>query len=51
VRLKAYNDQTAPLLPYYAASGALHEVDGMGAVAAVAAAIDDALPPLAKAAG
>jgi len=43
VRLKAYNDQTAPLLPYYAAQGKLTEVDGMGTVEAVAAAIDAAL--------
>lgn len=43
VRLKAYNDQTAPLLPYYAAQGKLVEVDGMGSVEAVAAEIDAAL--------
>ena len=46
VRLKAYNDQTAPLLPYYLATGNLHEVDGMGEVEAVAgdiAAVLDAL--------
>ena len=43
VRLKAYNDQTAPLLPYYAGQGKLVEVDGMGAVEAVAADIDQAL--------
>ena len=53
VRLKAYNDQTAPLLPYYAAQGKLVEVDGMGTVEAVAAEIDDALgpPPVAAAVG
>lgn len=43
VRLAAYNAQTAPLLPYYAAQGKLYEVDGMGAVEAVAAHIDGAL--------
>jgi adenylate kinase len=43
VRLKAYNDQTAPLLPYYARQGKLVEVDGMGTVEAVAAEIDHAL--------
>lgn len=43
VRLAAYNAQTAPLLPYYAAQGKLYEVDGMGAVDAVAAHIDEAL--------
>jgi adenylate kinase len=43
VRLAAYNAQTAPLLPYYAAQGKLYEVDGMGAVDDVAARIDGAL--------
>ena len=43
VRLNAYNAQTAPLLPYYAGQGKLIEVDGMGAVEAVAAAIDTAM--------
>jgi adenylate kinase len=43
VRLAAYNAQTAPLLPYYAAQGKLYEVDGMGAVDDVAARIDSAL--------
>jgi adenylate kinase len=40
VRLGAYNDQTAPLLPYYEQQGKLVEVDGMGSIDAVAAAID-----------
>ncbi len=43
VRLATYNAQTAPLLPYYAAQGKLFEVDGMGAVDAVAAGIESAL--------
>lgn len=43
IRLKAYNTQTAPLLPYYEAQGNLVEVDGMGSVDEVAAAIDRAL--------
>jgi adenylate kinase len=43
VRLAAYNEQTAPLLPYYQNHNKLVEVDGMGTVEAVAAAIDDAL--------
>ena len=43
VRLSAYNDQTAPLLPYYQGQGKLVEVDGMGSVETVAAAIDTAL--------
>ena len=43
VRLGAYNDQTAPLLPYYEGQGKLVEVDGMGSIEAVAAGIDKAL--------
>ncbi|WP_395672712.1 adenylate kinase [Phenylobacterium sp.] len=43
VRLAAYNDQTAPLLPYYENQGKLVQVDGMGSIDEVAAAIDAAL--------
>lgn len=43
VRLAAYNDQTAPLLPYYENHKKLVEVDGMKSVDEVAAAIDEAL--------
>ncbi|WP_309606378.1 adenylate kinase [Phenylobacterium sp.] len=43
VRLSAYNAQTAPLLPYYVDQKKLVEVDGMGSVDAVAAAINAAL--------
>lgn len=43
VRLDAYNRNTAPLLPYYADKGLLTEIDGMGAIDAVAAEIDQAL--------
>jgi Adenylate kinase and related kinases len=43
VRLDAYNRQTAPLLPYYEGQGKLVEVDGMGSIQDVAAAIDAAL--------
>jgi adenylate kinase len=43
VRLAAYNAQTAPLLPYYQAHKKLVEVDGMGSIEEVAAAIDEAL--------
>jgi adenylate kinase len=43
VRLNAYNTQTAPLLPYYQGQGKLVELDGMGAIDVVAAAIDGAL--------
>ncbi|MFZ5722011.1 MAG: adenylate kinase [Pseudomonadota bacterium] len=43
VRLGAYNAQTAPLLPYYQGQGKLVELDGMGSIDQVAAAIDAAL--------
>ncbi|WP_421731340.1 adenylate kinase [Brevundimonas sp.] len=43
VRLDAYNRNTAPLLPYYGDKGLLTEIDGMGAIAAVAGEIDKAL--------
>ena len=43
VRLAAYNEQTAPLLPYYEQQGKLAEVDGMGSIEAVSRAIDAAL--------
>jgi len=43
VRLAAYNDQTAPLLPYYQNHGKLVEVDGMGSIEDVSAGIDKAL--------
>jgi len=42
-RLAVYNRQTAPLLPYYEASGALIEVDGMAGIDEVARGIDQAL--------
>jgi adenylate kinase len=43
VRLAAYNDQTAPLLPYYQTHNKLVQVDGMGSVDEVAEAIDAAI--------
>jgi adenylate kinase len=43
VRLKAYNDQTAALLPYYQGQGKLIELDGMRSIEEVAGAIDQAL--------
>ena len=42
-RLKAYHDQTAPLLPYYRAKGVLCQVDGMADMDAVAGEIATAL--------
>lgn len=35
-RLKAYHEQTAPLIAYYEARDVLQTVDGMGAIAAIA---------------
>ncbi len=46
-RLDAYHQQTAPILPHYAALGLLHSVDGMADVADVTASlvhILDAVP-------
>lgn len=43
VRLGAYNQQTAPLLPYYEGQGKLVEIDGMAPIDEVAEAIDGAL--------
>jgi adenylate kinase len=42
-RLDAYHAQTAPILPYYRAKGALKSVDGMADIDVVAAAIDKIL--------
>ena len=42
-RLEKYNADTAPLIPIYAERGVLTEVDGMGSIEAVSAAIDGAL--------
>ena len=39
-RLQAYHSQTAPLLPYYQARGALKSVDGMASIETVAQAVD-----------
>lgn len=45
-RLSVYRDQTTPLIPYYAARGVLHAIDGMQAVAEVSAQIDRVLDSL-----
>ena len=42
-RLAVYNRQTAPLLPYYETTGKLIEIDGMGGIEEVAAALDAVL--------
>ncbi|KPP80627.1 MAG: adenylate kinase Adk [Oceanicaulis sp. HLUCCA04] len=43
VRLKAYNDQTAPLIPFYASQNKLVDVDGMGTMDEVSGRINAAL--------
>lgn len=43
VRLKAYSDQTAPLVPYYQGQGKMTGVDGMAAMDAVAASVAAAI--------
>jgi adenylate kinase len=42
-RLKAYREQTAPILPYYQKKGLLHRVDGMVEPDAVTQEIEDML--------
>lgn len=42
-RLKAYREQTAPILPYYEAKGLLRRVDGMADVDEVTRQIEEAL--------
>lgn len=42
-RLEAYHRQTAPIIPHYAATGALRLVDGMADIATVAAEINAVL--------
>jgi adenylate kinase len=43
VRLAKYNDETAPLIPYYQTHNKLVQVDGMGSIDAVAQAIEEAI--------
>jgi adenylate kinase len=42
-RLKAYNEQTAPILPYYEGQGKIRRIDGMRSIEGVAAQIDTIL--------
>jgi len=42
-RLKAYHDQTAPIIPYYERTGKLRSVDGMVDIDEVTAAIEGSL--------
>src|SRR3954451_6886184 len=42
-RLKAFRDQTAPLVAYYRLESVLRQVDGMAPVSQVSSAIDDVL--------
>ncbi len=45
-RLKAYHEQTAPLLPYYEGRGILRRVDGMAEIDTVTSQIEDVLASL-----
>jgi len=44
-RLKAYREQTAPILPYYKEKGLLKQVDGMAAMGEVFRSIENVLFP------
>ena len=46
-RLAAYHQQTAPILPHYAAQGVLHDVDGMAEIDEVARQIEAVLGAVA----
>ena len=48
-RLATYNEQTAPLLPYYAGQGKLAEVDGMASIDEVSSAIATVLTKVREA--
>jgi adenylate kinase len=51
VRLKAYNDQTAPLVPFYKGQGKMLGLDGMASIEAVSAAIAGAIAAKGQGAG
>lgn len=46
-RLAAYHQQTAPIIPHYAATGILRVVDGMAEISEVSHQIDAVLTPVA----
>lgn len=46
VRLDAFREQTAPILPYYNSKGLLHTVDGMAGIDTVSRAIEKILLPI-----
>lgn len=46
-RLEVYREQTAPLIPYYAKTSGVIEIDGMRAIDEVSAQIDEVLNALA----
>ncbi|MHA1545891.1 MAG: adenylate kinase family protein, partial [Alphaproteobacteria bacterium] len=48
IRLEIYHRQTAPLIDYYAKSGALRTVDGMAAIDAVSDEIASVIAGLDK---
>lgn len=48
-RLKVYNDQTAPVLPYYEQKGLLRKIDGMADIEDVTTAIEAVLDQSAAA--
>jgi len=48
IRIKAYREQTAPLIAYYRQEGVLRTVNGMAPIPDVTAAIDQALGGLAQ---
>jgi len=45
-RLKAYHEQTAPILPYYKKKGILHQIDGMADVGQVGRHLEQVLAGL-----
>ena len=46
--MKAYHEQTAPLIAHYRAMGLLKSVDGMADIDMVTKALEDILDPLAE---